>query len=299
MTAHELESLLHSSRSPRAINVLPPEIHAACHIPGSENACVYETTFPEQVRALIPQSSDLLIVYGAGDGSLDAVTAAEKLRGFGYSHVQAFEGGLSEWRTAGLPLDGDGKLPQRAAPDGTFRVNAAQSIIRWTGRNALNFHSGTVGLAAGEIRLRDSELASASFTIDMRTIACEDLVDTALNRMLIAHLHSGDFFDVEQHPTAEFVGCTAERLGTATDGTPNYHLRGTFTLRGISHPLEFPAVIAAAEDGQRITGQGQLEIDRTKYGSLYGSGRFFSFLGKHLVNDHVHLHVKIQAEREG
>jgi hypothetical protein len=38
--------------------------------------------------------------------------------------------------------------------------------------------------------------------------------------------------------------------------------------------------------------------DRTAHGSHYGSGKLFRFLGKHLVNDHVHLHVKIHAERE-
>jgi hypothetical protein len=34
------------------------------------------------------------------------------------------------------------------------------------------------------------------------------------------------------------------------------------------------------------------------FGSIYGSGRFFPFLGKHAVNDHVHLHVKLHAERD-
>ena len=39
-------------------------------------------------------------------------------------------------------------------------------------------------------------------------------------------------------------------------------------------------------------------IDRG-YGSHYGSGKLFRFLGKHLVNDHIHLHVKIHADRQG
>ena len=70
------------------------------------------------------------------------------------------------------------------------------------------------------------------------------------------------------------------------------------TLRGISRPLEFPVLIATTEDGQRLTGQGQFELDRTAYGSHYGSGKLLRFLGKHLVNDHIHLHVKIHAERQ-
>ena len=56
-------------------------------------------------------------------------------------------------------------------------------------------------------------------------------------------------------------------------------------------------LIATSDDGQRLTGQGQFELDRTAYGSHYGSGKLFRFLGKHLVNDLIHLHVKIHAEK--
>ena len=88
---------------------------------------------------------------------------------------------------------------------------------------------------------------------------------------------------------------SAKRIENATDGTPNYLLSGTFALRGISKPLEFPVLVAAKEGGNHLTGQGVLELDRTDYGSRYGSGKFFRFLGQYLVNDHVHLHLKIHA----
>jgi polyisoprenoid-binding protein YceI len=298
MNAHELDSQLQSARPPTLLHVLPPEVFAAARIPGSLNACVYETAFLDQVRALLPEPSASLVVYGAGQGSLDAATAAEKLRAAGCSHIQTFEGGLAEWTAAGLQLEGTGQLPQSPVPDGTYRIDTAQSVIRWTGRNLFNHHSGTVRLAGGEIHLRQGQLASARFTIDMTSIACEDLADTAMNAMLLAHLRTADFFDVEHHPTAEFVADAAKRIATCTDGTPNHLLRGTFTLRGISRPLEFPVLIAAKDDGQHLTGQGVLELDRTAYGSHYGSGKLFRFLGQHVVNDHIHLHVKIHAERK-
>ena len=131
----------------------------------------------------------------------------------------------------------------------------------------------------------------------MASIACEDLADSALNAQLLAHLRSDDFFDVAHHPTAQFVATAAEKIDPCTEGTPNHVLRGTFTLRGISRPLEFPVLLAATDDARRLTGQGVLELDRTAYGSTYGSGKLFRFLGPHLVNDHIHLHVKIHAER--
>jgi polyisoprenoid-binding protein YceI len=299
MTARELQSQVQSARPPRLIHVLPPEIHAATRIPGSQNACVYEMTFLDQIQSLGLDPSAPTVVYGAGEGSLDAATAAEKLRAAGYAHVQTFEGGLAEWRAAGLPLEGTGQMPQPPVPDGLYRLDTAQSVIRWTGRNLFNHHHGTVRLADGEILVRQGQLASARFTIDMASIACEDLADSALNAQLLAHLRSDDFFDVAHHPTAQFVATAAEKIDSATDGTPNHVLRGTFTLRGISRPLEFPVLLAATYDGQCLTGQGQLEIDRTDYGSHYGSGKLFRFLGRHLVNDHIHLHVKTHAERRG
>jgi len=299
MTSRELQTLLQSARPPFLIHVLPPEIHAATRIPGSLNACVYETAFLDQVKALVPDLSSPIVLYGAGEGSLDATAAADKLRAAGYRQAQPFEGGLAEWKASGLPMEGDGKLPQPIVPDGTFGLDPAQSVIRWTGRNLFNHHSGTVKLASGEIVLREGQLISTRLTIDMASIACEDLTDPSLNAMLIAHLRTSDFFDVEHHPTAQFVAEAAEKINICTGGTPNYFLRGTFTLRDMSNPLEIPALIATTEDGQSLTGQAQFELDRTQYGSNYGSGKFFRFLGKHLVNDHIHLHVKIHAVKQG
>jgi len=297
MTARELQTQLQAAPPPRLLHVLPEEVFAAARIPGSQNACVFEMAFLDRVRELVPDPDTPIVVYGAGGGSLDAVTAAEKLRAAGYTLVDSFSGGLEEWQAAGFPIEGTGHLPQPPVPDGAYRIDTAESVIRWTGRNLFNHHSGTVRLAGGEILLHQGWLTSARFTIDMASIACEDLADSAMNAMLLTHLRTTDFFDVEHHPTAEFVADTAEPIESCSAGTPNHLLRGTFTLRGISRPLEFPVLIAAKDDGRHLTGQGVLELDRTTYGSHYGSGKLFRFLGQHVVNDSVHLHVKIHAER--
>jgi polyisoprenoid-binding protein YceI len=297
MTALELQSRRQSPQPPTLLHVLPSEIFAAARLPGSVSACVYETAFLDHVRALGLDPAAPLVIYGAGEGSLDAVTAAEALRAAGFSRVEIFEGGLAAWQAAGLPLEGTGHLPEPPVPHGLYAVATAESVIRWTGRNLFNHHSGTVRLAGGEIRVEQGQLTSARFTIDMASIACEDLTDAGMNAMLLAHLRTTDFFDTAHHPTAGFIATTAERIHTCTDGTPNFLLRGTFTLRGISHPLDFPVLIAAKDDARHLTGQGVLTLDRTAYGSQYGSGKLFRFLGPHVVNDHIHLHVKIHAER--
>lgn len=297
MTALELQTRLQSPQPPPLLHVLPPEIFAAAHLPGSVNACVYETAFLDKVHALNLDPTAPIVVYGAGEGSLDATTAAEKLRAAGFTRVETFDGGIAAWQTAHLPFEGTGHLPEPPIPDGAYHVDTAESVIRWTGRNLFNHHNGTVRLAGGEIQVHQGQLASARFTIDMASIACEDLTDAGLNAMLLAHLRTTDFFDTEHHPTTEFAASIAEPIANSTEGTPNYLLRGTFTLRGISRPLELPAVIAAKDGARHLTGQGVLTLDRTAYGSQYGSGKLFRFLGPHLVADHIHLQVKIHAGR--
>ena len=295
MTTSELQTLLTSAKAPLLVQVLPEEVFAAKRIPGSKQACVYEVAFLDQIAALTTDKARAIIVYGAGSGSLDAQVAAQKLAVAGFTNVTAFEGGLDAWGAAGLPLEGEGALPAAPSLSGTFHADTEQSLIRWTGRNLFNHHSGTVRLAEGEITLRDNALVSARFRIAMDSIACEDISDSAMNQMLIAHLHSDDFFDVAHHSVAEFIAESITPLATCTDGTPNHLLRGQFTLRGITREIEFPILVATA-DGQRLAAQGVLDLDRTQFGSVYGSGRLFRFLGKHIVNDHIHLHIKLHAD---
>lgn len=293
ITAAELKALAGSAT---LIHVLPEEHFAQQHMPGAVNACVYEMVFLSKVAELVPDKSASIIVYGAGAPSLDSFTAAEKLAKAGYTNVRDFRGGLTEWLQNGLPVEGIGLIGDSINPKGLFEVDIETSVVRWTGRNLFNHHQGTVKLAGGRIEVQNGALKTARFTLDMSRIVCEDLVDTAYNALLIRHLRDDDFFAVVRFPTAEFVCEQAEPLQACTPGTPNYTLHGTMTLRGVTKPLSFPAVIAAA-DADHLTGQAQFELDRTQFGSHYGSGKLFAFLGKHVVNDHIHLHIKLHAIR--
>jgi polyisoprenoid-binding protein YceI/rhodanese-related sulfurtransferase len=297
MKTTELQNLLATSPAPRLLHVLPESVFEGARLPGSVNACIYEISFREKVPAIFPGKAEPIIVYGAGAGSRDAQVAADLLRSEGYADVTVYEEGLEGWRAAGLPLEGHGTLPSGPqAPDGTYVVRTDESLIRWTGRNLFNHHSGTVRLAGGDLTLRDGKLLAASFAVAMDSMACEDIADTAINRMLLQHLKAADFFDTANHPLATFVMSSCEALPEATDGSENFRLGGTLTLRGVSRPLEFPVVVAADGEG-KLTGQAWLDLDRTEFGSIYGSGRFFRFLGQHVVNDIIHLHLKIHASR--
>ena len=295
MKTDELNSLILSGQPHLLIDVLPEEVHAAGHIPGSTNVCVYEMVFTGSVAELAPMKDTVIVVYGAGEGSRDSKTAAEKLKAAGYVNVLELPAGLAGWQAAGFPVRGHGRLPEVPKADGDYVIDTVESIIRWTGRNLFNHHNGTVKLAAGHIRVSSGVLESAVFSIDMNSVACEDIPDEGMRGMLIRHLKDADFFDTANYPIAEFVTTPAQAIPNSSEGNPNYLLTGNFTLRGITRPISFPAVIATS-DGRRLTGQAQLEIDRTEFGSIYGSGKFFKYLGKHVVNDIIHLHLKIHAD---
>ena len=296
MNTEDVKTLIESEESVLLLDVLPSEVHKARCLPGAVNACVYEMSFLETVEGLAPSKDTRIVVFGAGEGSLDSKVARDKLLASGYTRVDDYSGGVSAWEEAGNLLGGDRVLPSAPQMDGRYVVDVEQSLIRWTGRNLFNHHDGTVRLASGEVRFRSDKLEAAVFEVDMESIACEDITDLGANAMLIRHLRDADFFEVDRFPTARFVAEELVAVDGVAEGIPNYWVKGSFTLRGVTRPLEFPLVIAA-DDAGRLTGQAQIELDRTEFGSIYGSGKFFRFLGMHVVNDHVQLHLKIHAER--
>lgn len=274
------------------IDVLTPESYAAEHVPGSVNICVYETAFVDKVRAAFPDLASVLTVYGLDHHTREAELAVAKLQSAGYTHVSVLPGGLEGWKARGGEVESTPRENPTPATDGTFPVNTEASAIYWTGRNLFNFHTGSLRLSDGSVHIDGGHLRSGHFTIDMHSLQCADLADAGYNAMLIAHLKHSDFFLADENPVARFAITGAIPHDQATPGVPNYTIRGELTLRGVTLPLEFPAVIAQSPDGT-YTAQATLEFDRTLWGAEYGSGKLFARLGQHVVNDFVQLQLKV------
>ncbi len=272
------------------IDVLSAESFAVEHLPGAVNFCVYETAFLDQVVAAFPDKAAPLTVYGLNDCTLEAGVALSRLQEAEYSHAVVLPGGLEGWKANGGAVEST-TLPAKPLT-GKFPIDTENSVIRWTGRNLFNFHHGTLKPGCGHIEVVENRLVGGEIPIDMTSLECSDLADSAMNAMLIAHLRSVDFFDVETFPQATFTILAAHEIAGATAGMANYRMRGLFTLRGHSHEIEFPALIAEKSSGGLVA-QATLDLDRTLWGANYGSGKFFARLGQHVVNDLVHLHLKI------
>jgi polyisoprenoid-binding protein YceI len=280
------------------VDVLPEEYFNQKHIKDAKNACVYEVAFLDKIKAMNPSASTPIVVYGERDGFMASASAFTKLINAGYSNVFELEGGIEAWeklesaQTTEKAVYTDPALHQNKQK---VKIDTEKSKITWTGRNLGNLHFGYLQLSNGEIEITDGKIKGGEFTIDMNSIACEDIKDSPMNKMLVEHLLSADFFETARFPQATFKITSAELLKNASPGSPNYKITGDLTMKEITNPITFNAVIGWNTEATFFA-QAAFEIDRTKWNVMYGSGRFFERLGMHLVNDYITLQLFITAK---
>lgn len=167
----------------------------------------------------------------------------------------------------------------------TLTIARAQSGIEWIGRKVTGSHNGTIAVKEGELILKDEKLAGGRFVVDTTSIKILDIADPVTNAQFAGHLASDDFFSSQKFPEA-VLEITSVRGGD--------HVEGNLTIKGITHPIAFDAVVNTSE-GQ-VTATARLIIDRTKYDMKFRSGNFFKDLGDTLIYNEFELSVRITAK---
>jgi len=287
--AVELASIL----PPVVLDVRLADDHEACRIPDSLNNTVFEVAFNERLALQIPDKETPVRIYGAGPDSLEAGHALEKLERAGYTQAAELDGGLEAWQAEGHPVVCGTPLPFLPPdPHGRILIDLEASRVEWTGRNLLNKHHGTVGLKSGWLDFAHGQLTGGELILDLRRLDCSDLSGTDYHDVLIHHLHNHDFFDVAVFPEACLAITSATHFDTGCPGAANLHVHAELTLKGRTHPVDFDATCGLTPEG-KAAAQAVFSIDRTKWGVLYGSGKFFHRLAGHLVNDLIAFEVKI------
>ena len=297
ITAEELYGKIGRKTDLIIIDTLPKELFEKRHLPGAQNACVFQVVFPLEVEAIVPDRDREVVLYGSSRASHDSVTAAEKLVRHGYSKVFVLTGGLAAWREAGYPLTGND--PDAADEDDrcrlddhSYTVDIERSIIEWTGRNPNTTHYGTLRLLRGDITIRQGKL-KGTFEIDMQSLKNLSLEGNEWQPVLIAHLKSDDFFFAEKFPAARFTIDSARKISESLTA-PNFEVEGTLELRGVRNGMKFLATIGNLPDGG-ITAEAHFDFDRTQWKIIYGSSRYFEHLGMHLVFDPVSIGLRVVA----
>ena len=171
--------------------------------------------------------------------------------------------------------------------DGVYNANVEASTLNWKGFKPTGTHNGTVAIKEGSLTVKDGKLSTGTFTFDMNAVVVSDIpADDEMNAKLVNHLKSGDFFDVENNPTSTFEI-------TSVDGDT---VKGNLTVKGITKPIEFKAVLSEVDGGVVLEGE-TFKIDRTVFDIQYKSKKFFDNLKDKFINDEFEISFKVQASK--
>lgn len=293
----ELNSLMTSVSSLIIIDVRHADDYNFKRIPNAINNPVFEVAFSNKMAELVPDLATPICVYGSQKGSIESTEAAQKLIRLGYDRIYDMTSGFTGWNNNGHPLEsGLSTEPQPAQlADGHYPIDTKESCVQWTGKNLINSHSGEISIASGQLEIQGGQLVNLELSIDFKSITCTDLADSDMHDILIQHLESDDFFYTERFPTGKFQLTGSEAQGDLNDGSLNLQIDGDLTIRGKTKPISLFAATGVTDD-LRPAAQAYMSIDRTHWGMRYGSGKFFSRLAGHLVNDHIGLQLKIVGE---
>ncbi|WP_246496858.1 YceI family protein [Chitinophaga varians] len=170
----------------------------------------------------------------------------------------------------------------------TFQVDKNLSKLNWAGKNLTGQRTGTIGVSEGKLDLENNVLKGGNFSLDIHSIAVTDIKDAAMNAKLVTHLKSDDFFDAEKFPTARFVITKVDAKGNDT-----YDVTGNLTIKGITHPITFPATVAVSNN--KLTAKADIVVDRSKFNVRFGSKSFFAGIGDKAIYDDFDLAVELVA----
>jgi len=171
----------------------------------------------------------------------------------------------------------------------TWEIDPSHSLVEFAVKHmvfatAKGRFSGVVGTI--QLDEADPSRSSVAVEIDAMTIDSRD-------EKRDAHLRSGDFFNVEQHPTLSF---RSTRVETAGEG--KLSVIGDLTMRGVSKPVTLEASYNGRGTnpwGQEVIGySGQTEVNRKDWGLEWNAPLE---AGGVLVADTVKIALEIEAAR--
>nr|WP_297168864.1 YceI family protein [uncultured Dysgonomonas sp.] len=172
-------------------------------------------------------------------------------------------------------------------------VDTQASSIHWVGTKPGGSHHGTIGIKEGSLAINGTEVASGSFIIDMNAIVDEDLTDQKMNEMLVNHLKSADFFDVEKYPTSSFAITKVEAV--AGNDSITHRISGNLKMKDVDKNITFDAKITKEGDAYKAV-TVPFTIDRTQWNVQYGSKSIFADLKDKFIDDNIELQITIIAK---
>ena len=161
-----------------------------------------------------------------------------------------------------------------------WKLNVSDSKVEWVATKVTGYHVGNVPLKSGDINVKNGEVTGGKFILDLANMKVEGPKgsDTAMNKKLLGHLKSADFFDVEKNPEGIFeltdvkpytgsaikdtVDPRQEEINKYKVTDPTHLVSGNLTLKGVTKNIEFPARITVS--GNTAEAIAKFNIDPTK-----------------------------------
>ncbi|HQS50318.1 MAG: hypothetical protein B7X86_07780 [Sphingobacteriales bacterium 17-39-43] len=165
-----------------------------------------------------------------------------------------------------------------------YTVDVANSSIGWSAKKVGGGHTGTVKITEGSLVYNGKSLQKGVFLMDMSSI-------TSDNARVTTHLKSPDFFSAEKNPSSKF-----EITKVTAAGKERVNITGNLTIKGITHPLTFPATVKQGKDVVVAVASG-IRVDRTKYDIKFRSKTFFGDIGDKAIDDEFELNINLTAKK--
>jgi len=173
-------------------------------------------------------------------------------------------------------------------------VDTQASIINWRGTKPGGEHTGTINIKEGKLTIKGTEVTSGSFVVDMNTITNTDLTEADMNKMLVDHLKSPDFFDIAKYPEATFIITKVEPSHTVNDSLTHL-VSGNLKMKDIEKNITFGAKITKEGEVYKAVSEA-FSIDRTQWNVKYGSKTIFANLKDKIIDDNIGLEIIIIAK---
>ncbi len=169
----------------------------------------------------------------------------------------------------------------------TYAVNASDSEVSWKGEVAGVYgHNGVINIAEGSVTAKGNTITGGEVVIDMTSIQPLDTASYTSSgktpQDLVDHLTTGDFFLVEEYPTATFV---------IKSHTGN-KLVGDLTIRGNTNEEE--ATITSLEvTDNGLSAKADLVFDRQKYEVAW-----VHYMKDMILSDDITIGISLSAKAE-
>lgn len=168
-------------------------------------------------------------------------------------------------------------------------IQKEDAKLHWLGTKVVGEHSGDISISKAFVTMSKGQIKGGEIVVDMNSITCTDMQGEWADK-LVAHLKDDDFFSSDKHPTSTFVIKSLK-----SKSRTEYLASGDLTIKGITHPIEFPVTITNDKEGTHVSGKAM--VDRIKYEIRYGSSSFFDNLGDKAIHNEFELSFELVIKK--